>query len=149
MTGPSVVVTRGRKYHLDRECPRMVSAEHLRDCQGGPGPGRDSFTTGSSRTTDPAPDRAAARGKLPCLYCVPAAFRIFPPLHGQTFGHEPVTGLSLFGLAERICQRCTEPGVWYARGADELTPGGILWPCTSAIVLGLVERPREQEASRG
>ncbi|MEW2070054.1 hypothetical protein, partial [Streptomyces sp. NPDC007346] len=58
----------------------------------------------------------------------------------ETFGHEPTCGISLFGLAETVCARCTERGVWYG-DANELRPVHILWPCTSAIVLGLAPRP--------
>lgn len=57
----------------------------------------------------------------------------------DTFGHEPTIGTSLFGLAETVCARCTERGVWYGT-ATELRPVYIMWPCTSAVVLGLAPR---------
>ena len=56
------------------------------------------------------------------------------------FGHWPTKGISLFGLSEDVCQRCTEWGVWYGN-ADDLRPVHIPWPCTSAIIFGLVPRP--------
>lgn len=58
------------------------------------------------------------------------------------FGHSPTKGLSLFGLSETVCQRCTEWGVWYGN-ADDLRDVHIPWPCTSAIVLGLAPRPEQ------
>lgn len=64
-----------------------------------------------------------------------------PQASQDDFGHWPTTGISLFDLSATVCQRCTEWGVWYSHGADELTPARIPWPCTSAIVLGLVPRP--------
>ncbi|MFD9249560.1 hypothetical protein [Streptomyces bottropensis] len=129
----------GRKYHFDRACTAFESAQILSDwdcCCG------DYCTHRSPRThvlERMSSTKAAMNGKLPCLACVPQHLRELP--QAETFAHEPVIGLTLFDQAETVCQRCTERGVWYSRGNDEMTPVRIPWPCTSAIVLGLVPRP--------
>lgn len=120
-------VTHGRKYHMDAQCPRMVYGEYLHDWEGDIDYG-GGFTAGSYRREDPSPQYAAMRGKLPCLHCVPADERAFPPLYGQTFGHKP---FEYDGVT--ICVRC----FIQHRSYRETVP----WPCTSAIVLGLVPRP--------
>lgn len=73
-----------------------------------------------------------------CRHPQPAMPELIPS--EDDFGHRPTKGISLFGLSEVVCQRCTEHGVWYGT-AEELRDVHILWPCTSAIVLGLVPRP--------
>ncbi len=58
----------------------------------------------------------------------------------ETFGHEPVTGLSLFDMAETVCARCTERGVWFSRGDDNPLPVRVPWPCATAVVLGIADQ---------
>ncbi len=133
--------TASRKYHFDQQCKAFHNAQDLNDwdcCCGDycnhRGPVLHSLVRMSSV-------KAALDGKLPCLRCVPAHLRTMPlPEDDEYFGHEPVKGISLFGLSETVCQRCTERGVWYG-DANELRDVHILWPCTSAIVLGLEPRP--------
>lgn len=132
-------MTRGIKYHLSGECPRMINGESLWD-----GDGEDDFHfAGAYRHEGASPALAAARGKLPCLYCVPEDQRVFPPLYGQTFGHVPVTGISLFDCAGQVCARCTED-VWFG-DEPHLQPMRVEWPCTSAVVLGLAQREEVQK----
>jgi hypothetical protein len=129
-------VTHGRKYHTDPACPRMIHGEELHDCEGDDYGGW--FSAGSYRREDPNPEYAAMRGKLPCLGCVPVEQRVFPPLYGQTFGHKPV---EVWG--EQCCAVCRD------RGIDEDGDPWIhptIWPCTSAIVLGLEPRPAVSSA---
>ncbi|MEU5476703.1 hypothetical protein [Streptomyces mirabilis] len=131
-------VTHGRKYHTDPDCPRMLGGEYLHDWDGD-GHYDTGFTAGSYRIADPSAQYAAMRGKLPCLHCVPAELRVFPPLYGQTFGHRPVIGFIDGRALTRVCARC-----------HTLRPNGprffgtakepVRWPCTSAHVLGLVPR---------
>ncbi|MGW1744512.1 hypothetical protein ACWCRD_02620 [Streptomyces sp. NPDC002092] len=140
LRGTVAYLTHGRKYHTSNDCPQMLGGEYLHDWDGDEYHGYSGgFTAGSYRIGSNVQD-AVMHGRLPCLHCVPAELREFPPLYGQTFGHEPITGISLNSLADTVCQRCTAWGVWYGRGVDEMTPVHIPWPCTSAIVLGLVER---------
>lgn len=121
----TVYVTRGRKYHLDSTCPLMTAGEDLWD--------GDSegwwHTSGSYRREVDSTRSAAYLGKLPCLHCVPDADRVFPPLFGQTFGHQ---GAVLDG--DVFCVRCRNRGI-----DDNGDPWSYptLWPCTSAVILGL------------
>ncbi|GGU52265.1 hypothetical protein [Streptomyces lavendofoliae] len=120
-------ITHGRKYHVDPACPRMIHGEELHDCEGDSDWGYGGFTAGSYRREDPSPEFAAMRGKLPCLGCVPPEQRVFPPLYGQTFGHEPF----LYDGVP-ICRRCFIEHRSFREA--------VAWPCTSAVVLGLVAR---------
>lgn len=121
----TVYITHGAKYHVDASCRLMNSGEDLHDYEGDVDYG-GGFTSGSYRKTGTVQD-ATMRGKLPCLHCVPAEHRAFPPLYGQTFGHEPMDVVTNGKLRAVECYRCP-----------------VAWPCTSAIVLGLV--PREAVA---
>lgn len=127
-----------RKYHFDQKCTAFHSAQILSDLDCG----CDTYCTHRMPRLHPlermSSIKAAMDGKLPCLACVPAHLRELPP--ADDFAHEPVTGVSLFGLAETVCQRCTEWGVWYGF-ADDLRPVHVAWPCTSAVVYGLAPRP--------
>lgn len=124
----TVYVTHGRKYHASEACRLMAAGEALWDFDGDDW----AWTAGAFRRPVDSPRYAAACGKLPCLECVPAEQRAFPPLYGQTFGHEPV---ELSG--ELFCRRCRDHGV-----ADDGDPWNYptLWPCTTATVLGLAPR---------
>lgn len=82
---------------------------------------------------------AALLGYTACRVCVPPAHAL--PATGETYGHEPVH-MWPDGI---VCARCytrtwhsayaepedTEPERW-----DEIH--NVRWPCTSAVVLGLV-----------
>ncbi|MGW5173199.1 hypothetical protein ACWERY_02375 [Streptomyces sp. NPDC004082] len=129
LRGIDAHITHGSKYHTDGKCPRLVSGEMLHDWDGDDYGG--SFLAGGYRIVSNIHD-AIMRGKLPCLGCVPADLREYPPLYGQTFGHRPV---EVFG--EQCCARCRD------RGIDEYGDPWIhptIWPCTSAVILGLVPR---------
>lgn len=117
-------ITRGAKYHADANCPLMNSGEDLWDCEGDDYGGWHN--SGSYRRTSTVQD-ATMRGKLPCLHCVPAEARAFPPLYGQTFGHVPF----VYDGAP-ICKRCFLQRRSYREA--------VAWPCTSALILGLVPR---------
>ena len=149
-------VTHGRKYHLDPACPRMLNGEGLHDWEGNDYGG--GFFAGSYRREDPDPQYAAARGKLPCLGCVPVSERVYPPLYGQTFGHEPVAeDREFFGETPDnppVCARCSRwISAWAPVVIGQECDGrvitrdewiryevSVLWPCASAVVLGLVDR---------
>lgn len=121
-------VTRGRKYHKSEQCPLMTGGENLWD-----GDGEDYFhTSGAFRREVASIEYAAYLGKLPCLYCVPLEERVMPPLYGQTFGHEPV-----LISGDLFCGKCRDRGV-----DEDGDPWSYpsLWPCTSAVVLGLKEK---------
>jgi hypothetical protein len=157
-------VTHGTKYHTDADCPLMVGGEGL--WQNASDADDYPWHPGTYRITDRSPEYAAMRGKLPCLHCVPAELRVFPPLYGQTFGHEPVSNdADYWGETvddPPVCARCrrrVRRWTSYSNGYDERAgviweegwisyEVAVLWPCTSAIVLGLVERPALTAAGR-
>jgi hypothetical protein len=133
----TVYVTHGRKYHADANCPRMRNGEDLHDFDSDDYGG--GFTAGTYRSEAISTEYAAGCGKLPCLGCVPVELRAFPPLHGQTFGHEPVFADPWED--EQICARCW----WITRDEDGFYVNNVAaWPCTTAVILGLV--PREVTA---
>jgi hypothetical protein len=158
----AVSITHGRKYHTNPDCPRMTSGEDLHDFEGDSDYG-GGFTAGTYRRTDTA-TYAAACGKLPCLYCVPAEQCLFPPLYGNHFGHRPewadVGSCGLVGCwcpqheDRLVCARCVVrryESSWVscfgADGDEHRVYGSWLvelkrvpWPCTTAVVLGLAER---------
>jgi hypothetical protein len=129
----SAFVTHGTAYHLDEACPGMVHGELLWDSDSD----ENWWIAGSFRREVSGPEYAAACGKWPCQRCVPTEQRVFPPLHGQTFGHQPVTETGYYG-PEVVCARCN-----MARLPMLSAP----WPCTSAVVLGLAPRTEAEVAS--
>lgn len=129
----------GRKYHFDEKCRAFENGQQLNDVDSPEGAYLSTWAYPKQhRLQRMSSTKAAIDGKLPCLACVPPHLREFPQT--ENFGHEPSTGLTLFDVAETVCQRCTERGVWWSRGDDDLMAVRIPWPCTSAIVLGLVFR---------
>lgn len=129
----------GRKYHFDEKCRAFENGQQLNDLDTP----EDAYLSSwayrkQHRLQRMSSTKAAINGYRPCLACVPAHLRELP--RSEDFGHQPTVGISLFDLAEKVCQRCAERGVWYGN-ADALLPVRIAWPCTSAIVLGLTPRP--------
>jgi hypothetical protein len=119
-----------RKYHFSKNCKAFHSAQDLSDLDCG----CDTYCThrlpqmhGLVRMSA---TKAAMDGKLPCLACVPAHLREMPET--EDFGHVPV---AVFG--EQCCAVCRD------RGIDEDGDPWIhptIWPCTSALILGLAPR---------
>lgn len=54
----------------------------------------------------------------------------------EDFGHEPTTLIRTAHPTITVCARCH---LWI-RSPRGITMRPVLWPCTSAIVLGLVSR---------
>jgi hypothetical protein len=73
------------------------------------------------------PEQAARAGYTACRVCVPPALALSAT--GETYGHESVTETGYYG-PEQVCARCDRIGA-----APYLS---ALWPCMSAVVLGLV-----------
>jgi hypothetical protein len=152
--------TGGRKYHFDKACKAFESAQMLSDMDCG----CDTYCThrlpvmhGLVRMSS---TKAAMDGKLPCLVCVPAHLRELP--EAETFGHEPASNdVDYWGETNDdlpVCARCTRTvRAWLPEVIGQHPDGrvitaedrrvsfevAVLWPCTSAIVLGLVPRPAE------
>lgn len=86
---------------------------------------------------------AMGDGKLPCRTCMPELLgNWFRTPCENDFGHEPIdeyagTPEGERGVSNSVCARCMR----WAHAVDGIQIGGrVPWPCTSAIVLGLVER---------
>lgn len=113
-------LTRGRKYHQDPACHLMNGGEDLH--------WTDERESGIYRRQTESPATAAAYGKYPCLYCVPAFERVLP--EADDHGHEPVSLMrDGFGTHPPVCVRCNVVRRSYLEA--------VAWPCTSATVLGL------------
>lgn len=111
-----VITSGGRRYHDDLHCTSLANGRRL---SGGRWPQRLS-----------RPEIAARAGYTACRVCVPPTLAL--PATGETHGHEPV---EIWG--DKFCPRCRDHGVdedgepwWYP----------VLWPCMSAVVLGLAPR---------
>jgi hypothetical protein len=64
----------------------------------------------------------------------------------DSFGHEPVPSewAIAFGYDSNVCRRCRKRSMSVEDDYGTTHPGQlepVSWPCTSAIVLGLVPRP--------
>ncbi|MFE2019856.1 hypothetical protein ACFW9O_17655 [Streptomyces sp. NPDC059499] len=132
----------GHRYHKTRACFAFNDGQYLwrfDPQQWVPGMPQIMLSNGHPWQEMTVTD-ALGHGKDPCAECYPGLRA--SPYRGNCeddFGHEPTIGTTLTGLAETVCSRCTERGVWFGT-VTELRPVHILWPCTSAIVLGLVDR---------
>jgi hypothetical protein len=122
-----------RKYHFDQSCKAFESAQLLSDADCG----CDTYCTHRMPRMHAlkrmSATHAAMGRKLPCLACVPEHLREMP--EAEDFGHKPVIGFVDGRALNRVCARCRQWDIYgYSREAS------VRWPCTSAIVLGLVER---------
>lgn len=149
MTAIVYASTGGQKYHFDKQCKAFDNAQMLSDLDCG----CDTYCThrlprmhGLQRMSS---TKAAMDGKLPCLTCVPQHLREMP--EAEDFGHEPIAvnqgmcgGCDTCGDAyeTEICARCYTIERFRSRFTGEMSTlrNGVEWPCTSAIVLGLVHR---------
>jgi hypothetical protein len=116
----------GRRFHFARTCRALMAGQDLaeQDC------GCYEFCTHRLPTTHLPRRRsnlgAALLGYTACRVCVPPALAL--PATGQTYGHEPVIETGYYG-PEQVCARCDRIGAAPYASA--------LWPCWSAVVLGL------------
>lgn len=133
MTPPPLRVhtTRGRKYHIDADCPRMNGGEDLWDSDDIWG-----HTSGVHRHVVATLNDAADLGKYPCLYCVPVGMRVFPA--SPDFGHrryDEYVHEDSPTLSHVVCERCMVWTRWNDVGMSAGTR--VSWPCGSARILGL------------
>lgn len=132
----------GRRFHRYNYCPALHNGRTLwtfNPREWVPGMPQAMLTNGHP-LRESTFIAALGDGKTPCHACMPGSdARLARSSSEDDFGHWPTRGISLGYLADTVCQRCTESGVWYG-DADDLRPVHIAWPCTSAIVLGLAPR---------
>lgn len=127
----------GSRFHKTTICESAERARLIYDS--------DEFTVRSNPWESTTLTDAMGSGKEACATCFPGLRAAWYRSGSEDdFGHWPTRGISLDSLAADVCQRCTEPGVLFSRGNDDSSPVYIAWPCTSAIILGLV--PREVAA---
>jgi hypothetical protein len=134
----------GRRFHGDQRCQKLLSAQALSDWDYNyefPPPSGARLPR-QHAITPSSPQAAALAGYTACQACVPPALAL--PATGETYGHKPLTEPDLWGKPQLVCARCTEGG---ARWGWDNRLIRVFWPCTSAVVLGLV--PRCPDCRRG
>lgn len=134
---------RGASFHNTAYCPSFHTASQEfwnTDCADNPC---------THKHPRPLPLRemtmaeALGMGKWPCSHCYPdsSAALVISPCE-EDFGHVPVdeyegTEYAASGVTHIVCDRCI---VW-SRLVDDIMSGiRVEWPCTSALILGLVPR---------
>jgi hypothetical protein len=155
----------GHRFHETADCPRFLAAQELwrfDPMQWVPGMPQIMLSNGH-RIEEMTIVTAFGRGKEPCATCYPELrAALYRGNCEDDFGHEPVSeDREFFGETPDelpVCARCTR----IIRGFRPVVIGqeasgrvitrdrwtayevAVLWPCTSAIILGLV--PREVTA---
>lgn len=100
----------------------MTMTWRARDSRGHYLPSKDVHTTLGPEDWDDA-----------CRHQAPAVGELQPS--ADDFGHEPMNVITNGKLRAVVCARCQQWDIYgYSREAS------VRWPCTSAIVLGLVQR---------
>jgi hypothetical protein len=126
----------GERFHFDRECRALNAGQMLNDWDCGDYCNHQHPQEHPKRTRSNL--GATLLGYTACRVCVPRAFAL--PATGGTYGHEPVDEYAdtPFRTERIVCARCTRWTRWPDVG---LSVGQrVAWPCTSALVLGLVPR---------
>lgn len=116
----------GHRFHASDNCRALNSGQVL---YGGWGDLRVHHIEETSIV------EAMGRGREACATCFPGLRAAWYRGNSEDdYGHQPVEVGGINGRA-RVCARCRQADVYgYAR------EDYVRWPCTSAIVLGLVPR---------
>lgn len=142
----TVYTTRGsRVFHQTPTCRARTQGQNLNDwdfCCG------DYCTHRAPRlwaVQETDLDNAIAAGKKPCGTCygTPGQRHTTLPPSTEDFGHRPFEydGVPICTRCYTTEARCSIDAFEVPRQATVRLP--VLWPCTSAIVLGLAPRPQE------
>lgn len=128
----------GRKYHFDKGCKLFEAAQILNDLDCGCDTYCNHRMPRLHGLVRMSATKAAMDGKLPCLACVPTHLRELPDV--ETFGHEPMW--ADFGQCVVDPGACNCPYHDEQQACTRCRHGRqpVQWPCTSAVVLGLVNR---------
>lgn len=118
----------GTRYHANPACYALANGRAYHDWRAGR---TDTVArgTGLYDLERRSVISAVRYAYTACLVRAPAANALPFPI-GETYGHEPVIETGYYG-PEQVCARCHMP--WLPMLSQ-------LWPCTSAVVLGLVPR---------
>ncbi len=135
----------GTRYHADYWCPPLNNGREFWGARAGDYGGREPGPLYPLKRRSTL--SAVQFSFTACLVCVPPADALPPlPFVGEDFGHRPewvnagyCGGCTNCGDTEEqeICIRCSLDA---ARRAGWARNAHVPWPCTSALVLGLVER---------
>ncbi|BCK73952.1 hypothetical protein Srufu_079050 (plasmid) [Streptomyces libani subsp. rufus] len=129
---PVYVSNGGERYHATEDCHALTLGRLLNNWIDEWVPGCRHMPR-MHHPVPVAPSAAATDGKRPCLACFPAGAMPYLPMPAtETYGHEPI---EIQG--DQFCARCRTHYI-----DDDGEPGSYptLWPCASAVVLGLVPR---------
>lgn len=125
----------GHRYHKSRACFAFNDGQHLwrfDPQQWVPGMPQIMLSNGHS-WREMSFVTALGQGKGPCAECFPGQrAALYQGNCENDYGHEPI---EIDG--DSFCARCRNHG--FADGGDPWTHP-TLWPCASAVVLGLVPR---------
>jgi len=130
----------GRKYHGTHNCPALESAQSLWEAVY---PSGAPWYGGYAVQQRHEQDVYYRHGKRPCLVCLPG--RGVPFTSAVHFGHKPAENIVRGQCLGTVCIRCRivhHRDEWEVDGDIFRVTGFSLvkWPCTSALVLGLVDR---------
>jgi hypothetical protein len=137
--GATVYTTAGgRRFHFDRACSALANGREFHALRAGVG-----ALSGLYRLRTRSNTGAALEGLTACRVCVPPALAL--PATGETYEHERLTinpsccGDDCCGGREEreVCVRCSND---LSRRHGWNWALAVPWPCTSAVVLGLVPR---------
>jgi hypothetical protein len=132
----TVFTTPAPRFHETPLCPARISAQLLNDwdCDCSDLCGHRSPVIHAVREIPLT--EATEQGKRPCRACyrTPELARSVLLPSREKYGHRPAIGITdpLGRGIGRVCVTCRVQGDPKRR---------VAWPCTSAIVLGLVARP--------
>jgi hypothetical protein len=138
----------GRRFHADDSCRALWSAQALSDWDYDyefPPPAGARLPQQHAIEAQQPLDAARA-GYTGCRVCVPPALAL--PATGETYGHQPCFVCLPDFTKGYGCARCrvrVRVPNWPRSGEDVATgwhheTHAVLWPCTSAVVLGLAPR---------
>lgn len=114
----------GDRYHQTSDCRALVSAQMIWDCDGPDDLPAIAPMNGGYAAMPTTALAALGEGKTPCAVCLPGSGAALARSScEEDFEHLPMPVFTNGKLRTVQCYRCPVP-----------------WPCTTALVLGLVDR---------
>jgi hypothetical protein len=130
---------RASRFHATADCGAFQRGQYLNDWDCGCDWGCGHRTPRLWALVERPLSEVIALGKMPCWACYRGKLVLPPPT--EDFGHRPVNPYAGTKYADQltpvVCARCVlwgpaDKGTGFRFGTS------VLWPCTSAVVLGLV-----------